>query len=388
MPDKITYKSSSAKVFLCWIKSSLAIAFSSTIATVLPFSWLDMRTETFFAILPFILCISVAIAAYLAFSRWNIIVEVSTPEVVLSRGKKPYLQLSLSENTITSLEDIQLRFPVKTTSFFLRVFPCDAEYGKDHKLHNFSRQSFEACMAHIRAIQYEKTLQQEVLVVDPEEYTEENSEVISVEDWLKQSISALKTNPLEFSLNKHLHVKRAKTVFQAIAIPMGIITALLAFGVLVLPIMRQDQNALDHMAISVSYILFLVAIFGGLVIGLGWLPYRRAKNANTPEKITAYHDRINLDDRTFMYASITEIKMITPNITGDRVFRRALTISEWGQTITYELGDSRDSLPDTPKKQRTRVFAEYHELFATLQNIFAIQAKEEGGESRFRTSVQ
>ena len=240
-------------------------------------------------------------------------------------------------------------------------------------------------MAYINSLNFKQGLQQEILVADAEEGT--SSKVVSMEDVLKQSIDALETTPLEFTVNRQAYVKKTKTHFLAILTPMVVVTVLLAFGMLVMPVITQNQHALDNFMSSAAFVLVLAGIFAIFPIALGWIPYKNARD-NTPEKISVYHDRIVVDRRIFMFYDISQIRMTTPNTTGGKVFRRKIVITEKHLPTVYALGDDTDKMPDNlRRKKNVRVFEDYDMLFNVLWNIFALSAKE-GGTNIFSADVK
>jgi hypothetical protein len=334
---------------------------------------LDTHRDTFFRLLPFVACLSIIVASYLAFFYWNIKVEVDTQEVRFLRSKRVYLRFNFSENIFTFSVDTNINQFGKTTARFLRVFPHGAKYGKDYKLHNFSRSTFEECMAYITSLNFNQVLQQEVIVNDLEN---EVSDTMSTRSLLKMLNEELETNPHEFTLNKEVYVKKKRNHFLATAIPMGVFSLVLIIGVIVMPIINQNQLIIDNLMTNIIYVLFLLVFFVTITVTLGWIPYRKAKN-NTPEKIIVYHDRIVFDNREFEFCNITQIKMTTPNTMGGKVTYRTIQITENHLKKTYSLGDDSDRLSlNIRRKNNVKTFENYGALFGALQNIFAIRAGE------------
>jgi len=331
--------------------------------------------------MPFVACASIVLSSYLAFFYWNIKVAVDAQEVVFMRGKKPYLRFKFSENGFSSSQYTLTSGVVKSTDRLLYVFSHNAERGKNYKLHNFSRNTFEECMAHIRKINFKQILEQEVLVLEDEE--DEIGKVMPVEEWFEQSIDALGTAPLQFTVNSQAYIKKMKARLRGIAIPMVIAIVLLMFGVLVVPALTQNQHAMDHFMISLSYILALTGIFTILCVVLGWVPYKKARD-NTPEKITVYDDRIVFDGKSFKFCNINQIKMTIPNVVGGKIVGRTITITENNLPKTYVLGDGTDNLPARPRrKENVKIFENYDRLFYLLEDIFAVRAAKGNGVSLF-----
>jgi hypothetical protein len=367
------YKSSKIKVLFCWIVFLILTGFLLTMAAGGLMMLLDTHRDTFFGLLPFVACLSIIVASYLAFFYWNIKVEVDTKEVRFLRGKRVYLRFNFSENILTFSVNTNINQFGRTTDRFLRVFPRGAKYGKDYKLHNFSRSTFEECMTYITSLNFNQVLQQEVIVDD---FENEVSHTMSKRSLIKMLIEELETHPHEFTLNKQVFVKKKRNDFLAMAIPMGVFSLVLIIGVVVMPIITQNQFIIDNLMSTIGYVFFLLALFVTLTVTLGWIPHRKAKN-NTPEKITVYHDRIVFDNREFKFCNITQIKMTTPNTIGGKVTNRIIQITENHLTKTYSLGDDSDRLSlNIRRKKKVKVFEHYVELFGTLQNIFAIRAGE------------
>jgi len=386
--EKKIYESSKAKVFVSWILAATLTMFLSTIFVGLFIMWADVHRDTFFDLLPYLVLFSVAIATYLALFRWNIKVEVTDREVIFLRAGRSYQQFKFSENNFSSLVEKTLGdfgFIGATTYRFLQVFPHGAEHGKNYKFHNFSAQTFEECMAHINSHNVKQTLQREVFVLDENLATEESLDDAAVSvplgDLIGQSIESLKAEPLEFHVNKQAYIRKKKQALLSLGIPLASVTVLLVLGVLVMPVIAQNQLAIDNLAISVMYILFLVGIFAVLGIVLGWLPYKNARD-NTPEKIVVHHDRIAIDGKAFDFDRVHQIRMTTPDVVGNVRFvsdtksYRSLVIVQNNQSVKYALGDSSDGVSSNfLRKGNVKTFENYDELFSVLFTIFALRAQ-------------
>lgn len=300
------------------------------------------------------------------------------------RGKTSYLRFSFAEHRFSSLLNVTTNGLFKSNARFLQMFPEGAKYGKNHKLHNFSHKTFEACMASIHAIGFQDDLAQEVLITD--EDGNEIQERISMDEFFTKSMDDLQMHPRVFTLNKQAYLKRTKAHFRSVTLPFAITIALLAFFMLILPFLTQNQFAIDHMMTSVTYLLFLTAIFTIFPVLFGLIPYRHAKN--TVEKITLYHDRVILDGKTFLFRDTSQIRMTTPSTGGGAVFRRTITITQNDQSTSYALGDDLDRIQIRRKKQTVPIFEDYETFYSILSNIFAFRAAKEGGTSIFVSDVK
>jgi len=368
---KKTFKSSMVKIILCFFTVLIGLLLIAVLLAGLPV-WANANTETFWFLLPIVGTIAIITAIYLAFFRWNIKVVINQHEVVLMRGMKTYMAFSF-ENYNFSSYMIITKGLVNGHARYLQVFPRNVEQGKIHKLHNFSRKIFEECIAYINEIQFQQSMQQELLITEDDEIIE----TMTAEEWLKQSVESLEKKPLVFVIDRIKYVKRTKAIFRAISIPMIVIITLLILGVIIMPITTGNQHAIDNIGISLSFVLVIAAVLVPILIIMGWLPYKRARE-NTPEKIIVYHDRIVVDEKTFMYRNLTHINMTTPYTTsGTIVQRRALTITEPNETTKYTLGDDTDKIYDRKRLSKNfkgKVFENYNNLFDALNNIFAFKA--------------
>jgi len=340
---------------------------------------LDLHRDTLAILQPFTGFFSIVLAVYLAFYCWNIMIEVNEDEVVFVRSKKPYLRFKFSENSFSFLVETTIFELGKTTSRFLSVFPNGAEHGKNYKLHNFSRKTFEEFEECINSLSFNQSLQQEFLVVENEE--DEIGITITKESLLRQSIDELAVTPLEFTVNRQAYIKKKKNNLLAMTIPMAITTTLLAFVMLVTPITAQNQSEMESamnyylMLSGVFFILFLAGIFLIIIIIFGFMPYKKARD-NTPEKIVLYNECIVFDGRIFNYCDVSQIKMTTPKTMNDR-FHRNLTITGNNFSKTYTLGDYTDMIPTRKrKKKNVKIFEDYDILFNILHTIFMLRAEE------------
>jgi len=291
--------------------------------------------------------ISIIVSPYLVFFRWNIVVEVDEKEVVFIRGREPYHTFKFSENRFASSVNVDITNFVKTTSRHLRVFTINAEYGKDYKLHNFSKRTFEELMAYIMSFDFKESLQDTVVVLADDE---KEDEVMSRGNLLHGVVDELKTTPLEFTINKQYYIKKTRTVIIAMGIPMGVITIPLIIA--------------DIIFLTVAFILLPILIIMGVI------PYKKAKTA--PERITLYHDRIYIDRREYNFNNINRIIMTPPMSTGNMVVRRTLKIIENNQTVIYALGDNSDLFPHRINNPKPKIFEEYDTLYNSLDVIFAM----------------
>ena len=380
---KNTYQSSPGRVFLCWVITLPLTTITFLSALGLLNMWLNIHRDTFLALLPFVVCFSIVIASTLTLYYWNIRVEVNAREVVFwrGRGRKPYLRFKFSENRFTSVLDTSIHEFYKTTTRFLRVFPLNGKKSRDYKFHNFSHHTFQECMAHISSHNSQQELQQKVIILDEE--GEEVDEPILMEDLMKQSLDSLETQPLEFNINKQHFINRKRKTFLALAIPAVTLILLLSLATVIMPILSQNQHALDHFASGAGFLLLLAAIGGVLVVVMGWIPYKKVREY-APEKIVVYHNRIIIDEKAFEFRNITQIRMTTLNTEGNYMpVLRTLTINENHLSTSFVLGDDTDKIPNNNRrKERVKAFEDYPLLFNTLQNIFALR-KEENSVSIF-----
>ncbi|MCL2577234.1 MAG: hypothetical protein FWE27_04190 [Defluviitaleaceae bacterium] len=78
-----------------------------------------------------------------------------------------------------------------------------------------------------------------------------------------------------------------------------------------------------------------------------------------------------------------QIRMTSPNTSGDKVFRRVITISEnTGKTI-YALGDDSDNLPDSRRK-KSRVFLKTTTRFFPHLILFSRRVRNAANQAFFR----
>jgi hypothetical protein len=371
---KKQFKSNKFRLGCAFLITSL-VSFALTAAVLIGLLMIDTEMMLILFISAFI---AVIIATGLIIYRWNVTLEADKDEIVFLRRNQPYLRLKFSDYDFTSyVSKDSYNFIPLPASRYIRAIPKNGGKYKDYQLYNFTRTEYEECILYINSLNYKQDLNESVII--------EDNETASRKEFLEQSVESLKTSPFEYVINKELYIKRTKTTFFAILIPVVIIAAMFAFFVLIQPLVEQDENVINNLMMTVIFVIIVTGVFAIFPITLGWNPYNKALK-NTPEKITVHHDRIIFDGNPYDYNNISQIRMTSPNTSGDKTFRRVIKISINGGQKIYSLGDDTDNR----NNNKPKIFADYGALFDTLWHIFALRAEknaEENGVSKFIADI-
>jgi len=153
------YKSSFSKVFISFVKTTVSISFIVIVlfgALLLLLERLGeggyyMVRDTLSTAIYAIAVLSAAVAAYLAFCRHNITIEVNADAIRFLRGKKEYQYFPFAGFTFTSqVSKYSYNLISVSTSRCVRVTSMINGKIKDHQCYCFSPKTFEELMTHIR----------------------------------------------------------------------------------------------------------------------------------------------------------------------------------------------------------------------------------------------
>jgi len=300
-------------------------------------------------------------------TRRNITVSVSDNEVTFSRGGKVYLAFPFAQYDFTSYAVVVRSngSPVRIRRN-IRVIPLNGEKHKDCYCVNFSRDTYERCIAYIASRVRKKNFSEEDL------------------QKARNAAAALEKEPLVFFVNKMLWVSHRKKSLIILSFVFGA----LAFAPLLLMLTGEVI-----FSIIITSIFFIIAVACEVITALK--PFLKARKA--PGKITLYPDKLIIDGLTFYFKDVSLIKMTPPSYTVytalDANFLRTLRITDNNGEKVYFLGDGYD----VTKKQdfgvyyevnldKPKIFADYEKLYESLKVLLSLQA-DENGESKFFTEL-
>jgi hypothetical protein len=324
---------------------------------------LPLGDEALVASLPFAGVAAVIAALYLTFFRWRITVEVDNTEIIFFRGSNPYLTFRFGENIFSSsVNTTTYNFVFKMTDYFLRVFPNGEDNFKDYKLYNFSESDFEEFISYVKSFEFKEEMQQT------------NEDNISQEKQLNMTLVKLETNPLKYTVDKEEYVRRTRKTFVNLSVSFTILSLVFAFWLVAIPFLTEQPDAAEMLVFHVGLLAMVCLFFAAITFALAYRPYANARD-NTPNYITISHDRISFDGRVFMFHNLNKIRMTSPNTSGEKSFKRVLTIFENNGQTVFALGDDSDSRYPQISKKRTPIFEDYDGLFYSLELIFAARAQ-------------
>jgi len=182
------------------------------------------------------------------------------------------------------------------------------------------------------------------------------------ENWIGASEveGILKDGVLSFQVIKRNigRYRYHKQVFWWLTIPFFIISVLVLAG-----------TPSEHMAISIGFCisLFLFPIFMGAIPLIKYVRH-------TPERIELHSDRLVVDDESYYFSEVQQIRMTTiAHDAGAALPRiRKIHIVTEGYSRMFILGDTLDDRPDTKKRGKVlpKAFPEYGVLFSALAQMF------------------
>ena len=291
------------------------------------------------------------LAMYFVFHRNNITIEVTADTVKFSRHGTEFLNFDRKTHEFASHIIFHTDYGIRAgASRYLRVIPKDGGKYKNYKCHNFDEKTFEELIA---AVSANPSGQQ----VKTEYYKE----------------------PLTFTINKNLMLEKyRKYKFISFGVVSAVLLCLaaIAFVIILFP--------------SINISLKMYCIIAMLSILLPVISILRTVNLSkvkiqTPEKITIFKDKLEMDNADFYFSYLTQIKMTSPSYERDVLdneifqipFRKMIVT---GRNISYEF--ILDFLPQKNNPKIKSAFPEYGILFNELKELFA------NNENRFIAELE
>jgi len=294
------------------------------------------------------------IAVVIIFNVRNITVAVSDDEVNFIRGGNVYLTFPFSQCDFTSYAVIHRVNGIPTgVTRNIRVMPLNGGKYRDCPCVNFSRDTYEHCIAYINSRSRKKNLSEEDL------------------RQAREAVAGLEKEPLSLFVNKMFWINHRKKML----IILSVVFAVVGFAPL---LMLLSGDVIP--AAVITAIMIIVAVACEITIAVK--PYLKTKKS--PNKITVYPDRLIIDGVTFYFNAVSLIRMTPPSYTAyDSNFVRALRITDTGGEHVFLLGDGYDltASPDKPK-----IFADYERLYTYLRVLLALQS-DESGEIKFMAEL-
>jgi len=300
------------------------------------------------------------VAAYMAFYRYNIKVEITDEAIKFFRGRKEYQSFPYASFAFTSYVHKQSYnlIPV-STSRYLRVITKAGGKFSNYKCHNFSNKTFEEFMIRVDAHPLNDT--RELVSETPDTQKKETAQTIpSPTEYKPES-----RDTTVFIIDKQLLIKKYRKPF----LYLFILFSAMIIAMLLSMFIVSPGSFFDQLAINAIFFGSLTVVLLPIPVIMFGIPMIKIKK-DTPEKITFYSDRITLDDREYYFSRIKQIRVTPPSYKGKtRNLRRKVTIVEDRRTSTFIAGDSSDILPATIRKGKPRVFADYEAFCHKLETL-------------------
>ena len=276
------------------------------------------------------------LAAYFAFHRNNITIEVTADTVKFSRHGTEFLNFDRKTHEFALYIIFHTHYGMRTgSSRYLRVIPKDGGKYKNYKCHNFDEKTFEELITAVSASPSEQQ-------VKTEYYKE----------------------PLTFTINKNLMLEKYR---KYKFISFGVVSAVL----LCLAVITLFPGI--NISLKMYCIIAMLSILFPVISILRTINLSKVK-IQTPEKITIFKDKLAMDNADFYFSYLTQIKMTSPSYERDvldnEIFQipfRKMIIT--GRNIPYEF--ILDFLPPKNNPKTKSAFPEYGILFNELKELFA-----------------
>jgi len=279
-------------------------------------------------ILPLLLVVAVLLAAYLAFIRNNIRIEINDNSIAFFRRKKKYLDSPLSPNNffLCSKKKITNIFPFYLQSFL--IFAGRHKRAKN-KCYNFSQKTFSEMDLLVRSnrhkqarINYSKLLQ-----------TTENQDIRL--DFLQYYHG--------FYLSEHLNLLIPKEAILRDT-KVSVDRKYLGFVVLTVTIglfqyFYDTEAYLSNLAVNLSFTIALASV-SLLALILAFVYPRRRIVKHTPSQISLTAKSISFDNQVFHFSEIDQIRLtppVTPQNAGSRLLWIRIVTNE--STTPYLVGE-------------------------------------------------
>ena len=356
---KMAYKSSPAVMF--GLLTFLFLLIGSLLSLVYFFEVILYEDTPVIYLVFFIICAVIGaamvyLAYYITYRRLYVKIEVTDKAVKFFMGKRECIIFPFENYTFTSYVcKLRINYiPVRIARYLRITCKLDGK-TKDYLCHSFKREIFAELVSYVKSV--------ELIAAKRERCEAEYSQI----DWLMNE-------PFRFSINKQELVKRYKKPFLT-----GIFVICVSLLVLLIRLSIEVEG---------QYNLFLGTLSMFAAVSLVILPYKVIKygmglysvKKHTMEALMLFSDRLVLDDKTFYFSRIKQIR-VTPPIYNEILMynkeksvvklneERKMIIIDKDASYTFIIDNVKDPNHSFAKKAKPEVFDDYEEFCDMLRDV-------------------